>query len=96
MEFQNSNKLFEDQSDSDMYKTPVKRKLNFIDYAKNKAKNEFISTLCRSINRYRYRVFSSIKASCKILSFISRINKRNSFFYFIYVETLKYILSIYK
>ena len=75
MEFQNSNKLFEDQSDSDMYKTPVKRKLNFIDYAKNKAKNEFISTLCRSINRYRYRVFSSIKASCKILSFISRINK---------------------
>ena len=60
---------------SNSIKTPPRRSMNFLEFAKAKASKKFISTLFRTINRYRARHFQELQKLIKIQVFLKILSK---------------------
>lgn len=67
MEIENGNQ--------NLVKKPLNRPKNFLEYAKMKAGKKFISTLFRTINRYRARHFQGIQKLIILQTFLKTLSK---------------------
>ena len=60
---------------SDSIKTPPRRSTKFLEFAKMKARKKFISTLFRTINRYRAHKFQELQKLSKFQAFLKILSK---------------------